>query len=264
MPKRKKNRKNLGKAKSVPANTSPASPKKPRLDPRERQLSRFYEPLVLLYTLGSTRGEHTAAALSPDENICELPLKELRRRFLSELAYVCDYDKGGDTATAIGLESTPQRYVFWVGANTNPQKRIVPFLETLLAKLRDISTAATSKAPEEADNIAIECIKFGTPRINKYRQHLNPLLRRCQGNLAKSLSEESRFKGPILQLRTISNFIKIADIRLFFSGRPGGVAEKTGGSPAGTNLPMPLCIRQPEIRVHASARNAECRAPLQV
>lgn len=190
MPKRKKNRKNLGKAKSVPANTSPASPKKPRLDPRERQLSRFYEPLVLLYTLGSTRGEHTAAALSPDENICELPLEELRRRFLSELAYVCDYDKGGDTVTAIGLESTPQRYVFWVGANTNPQKRIVPFLETLLAKLRDTSTAATSKAPEEADNIAIECIKFGTPRINKYKQHLNLLLKRCQGNLAKSQSEE--------------------------------------------------------------------------
>jgi hypothetical protein len=86
MPKRRKNLKNLEKAKSVSANTSPASLKKPRLDPRERQLSRFYEPLVLLYTLGSTRGEHTAAALSPDENICELPLKELRRRFLDELA----------------------------------------------------------------------------------------------------------------------------------------------------------------------------------
>ena len=100
-----------------------------RLNPRERQLSRFYEPLVLLYTLGSTRGEHTAAALPPDENICELPLKELRRRFLNELAYVCDYNKGGDTVTAIGLESTPQRYVFWVGANTSPQKRIVPFVE---------------------------------------------------------------------------------------------------------------------------------------
>ena len=198
MPKRRKNPKNLGKAKSVSADTSPTSLKKPRLNPRERQLSRFYEPLVLLYTLGSTRGEHTAAALPPDENICELPLKELRRRFLSELAYVCDYDKGGDTVTAIGLESTPQRYVFWVGANTSPEKRIVPFLEALLAKLRGISTAATSKASEEVDNIAIECIKFGTLRINKYRQHLKPLLKRCQGNLAESQSEESRFKGPIL------------------------------------------------------------------
>lgn len=190
MPKRRKNLKNLGKAKSVSANTSPASLKKPRLDPRERQLSRFYEPLVLLYTLGSTRGEHTAAALSPDENICELPLKELRRRFLNELAYVCDYNKGGDTVTAIGLESTPQRYVFWVGANTSPQKRIVPFLEALLAKLRGVSSAATSKVQEEADNIAIECIKFGTLRINKYRQLLKPLLKKCHENLAKSQSEE--------------------------------------------------------------------------
>lgn len=196
MPKRRKNLKNLEKAKSVSANTSPASLKKPRLNPRERQLSRFYEPLVLLYTLGSTRGEHTAAALSPDENICELPLKELRRRFLNELAYVCDYNKGGDTVTAIGLESTPQRYVFWVGANTSPQKKIVPFLEALLAKLRGISSAATSKVQEEADNIAIECIKFGTLRINKYRQLLKPLLKKCQENLAKSQSEESRFRDP--------------------------------------------------------------------
>ena len=133
---------------------------------------------------------------------------------------------------------TIQRHVFWVSANTNLQKRIVPFLETLLAKLRDISTAATSKAPEEADNIAIECIKFGTPRINKYKQHLNPLLKTCQGNLAKSQSEESGFKGPILQLRTIPNFIEIANIRLFFSDRPGRVAEKAGGSPAESNLPM--------------------------
>jgi len=242
MPKRRKNLKNLGKAKSISDNTSPASLKKPRLNPRERQLSRFYEPLVLLYTLGSTRGEHTTAALSPDENICELPLKELRRRFLNELAYVCDYNKGGDTATAIGLESTPERYVFWVGTNTSPQKRVVPFLEVLLAKLRGISNAATSKVQEEADNITIECIKFGTPRINKYRHLLNPLLKRCQGNLAKSQSEESTFKEPILQLHTIPNFIEIADIRLFFSDRPGRVAEKTGGSPAGADLPMPLCI----------------------
>lgn len=83
--------------------------KMPRLDLLERRLSRFYERLVLLYTLGSTRGEHSYAALSIEQSISQLPLEDVWRRFLNELAYMCDYDKGGDTVTAIGLESSPHR-----------------------------------------------------------------------------------------------------------------------------------------------------------
>jgi hypothetical protein len=145
--------------------------KTPRLDPLERRLSRFYEPLVLLYTLGSTRGEHTYATLSSKQSISYLPLKDVRRRFLNELAYMCDYDKGGDTVTAIGLESTPQRYVFWVASNSCPKGKIVPFLESLLIALR--RTSATT------EDIAVQCISFAATRVKKYRSHLNPLLRRC-------------------------------------------------------------------------------------
>ncbi|KAF2789679.1 hypothetical protein K505DRAFT_252814 [Melanomma pulvis-pyrius CBS 109.77] len=161
------------------------SPTKPRFDPQERRLSRFYEPLILLYTLGSTRGEHTCA-VPPQEDIAHLPIKTLRRRFLSELAYMCDFDKGGETVTAIGLESTPQRYIFWVASNSCPRKKIVPFLESLLAELRDSSAAVDLATPGEAFRIASQCIAFATPRIKKYRSHLRPLLQRCQEHLAKT------------------------------------------------------------------------------
>jgi hypothetical protein len=191
MPKRTKRRNHLLNDSSSTEMGS-LSPKRPRLDPRKRQLSRFYEPLVLLYTLGSTRGEHTCDAFLIQENTSLLPMNILRRKFLSELAYMCDFDKGGDTVTAIGLESTPQRHVFWVASNTCPRKKIVPFLESLLAELRDLSNTVGPGLPEEALRIASRCIHFATPRIKKYRSHLNPLLRKCQRYLAQTEGNGSK------------------------------------------------------------------------
>jgi hypothetical protein len=156
--------------------------KRPRLDPHERQLSRFYEPLVLLHTLGSTRGEITRDTLSIEQSVPYLPLKHVRRRLLNELAYMCDYDKGGDTVTAIGLESTPQRYVFWVASNSCPKRKIVPFLESLLIALRHISATT--------EDIAIRCISFATLRVKRYRSLLRPLLRRCLGWLVQTEQED--------------------------------------------------------------------------
>jgi hypothetical protein len=159
----------------------------PRLDPQKRQLSRFYEPLILLHTLGSTRGEHTCAALPIQDDVSHRPTKDVRRKFLTELAYMCDYDKGGDTVTAIGLESTPQRCVFWVASNSCPKGKIVPFLESLLASLKHKSATTATQGSEE---IAEECIKFATPRVKKYKSHLNPLLRRCLAWIATTHQDE--------------------------------------------------------------------------
>ena len=41
-----------------------------------------------------------------------LPLRELRRAFLDQLAYVCDHVKDGDTVTAIALEALPSGVTF--------------------------------------------------------------------------------------------------------------------------------------------------------
>lgn len=193
MAKRTKRRTNSTNTGSSTELRSPMS-SKPRLDPHKRQLSRFYEPLVLLYTLGRTRGEHTCAVLSTQENVSHLPLKELRRKFLSELAYACDYDKGGDTVTAIGLESTPQRYIFWVASNSCPRRKIIPFLRSLLARLKHVSDESAQLPPEGPVDIATLCIHFASPRIKKYRSHLSPLLRRCQGYLAETERKDGTFR----------------------------------------------------------------------
>jgi hypothetical protein len=45
------------------------------------------------------------------EHLAYMPLKDKRRTFLSELAYMCDYDKGGETITALGLQHTPKKLI---------------------------------------------------------------------------------------------------------------------------------------------------------
>jgi hypothetical protein len=94
-----------------------------------------------------------------------LSQKDTRRKFLNALTYACDYQKGGDTVTAIGLEKKPEANVFWVASNKDPTNKIVPFLKKLLAKLANSST--DEKKLEE--DIMRTCIDFATPRIKKYK-----------------------------------------------------------------------------------------------
>ncbi len=72
---------------------------------------RFYEPLVMLKILGSTRGEHSAKPEQPS------PV----HRFLDNLAYLSDHVKGGSTTSAIGLENAPKRFNFWIASNEPKQ-----------------------------------------------------------------------------------------------------------------------------------------------
>jgi hypothetical protein len=131
-----------------------------------RQMHRFYEPLVLLYTLGQTRGERL---LTEDRtNSLLLLTRDIRRRYLSDLAYICDYEKGGETVTAIGLERTPEHHIFWIAANSSPATKIAPFLRDLLSRLASVASAPATAIDKEIEAIAKICIKFGTPRINTY------------------------------------------------------------------------------------------------
>ncbi|KFZ25279.1 hypothetical protein V502_00239 [Pseudogymnoascus sp. VKM F-4520 (FW-2644)] len=57
-------------------------------------------------------------------------LRELRRTFLDQLAYVCDNIKGGDTVAAIALEAQPSGVTFWAASNNN-----VPAQETFINPL---------------------------------------------------------------------------------------------------------------------------------
>jgi hypothetical protein len=145
----------------------------------EKQLHRFYEPLVLLHTLGSTRGYRTLEDSA--RTMYSLSIRDMRRKFLKALAYACDYEKGGETVASIGLQHKPEANIFWVASNKDPTIKILPFLRTVLAKLANGST--DENALEE--DIRRSCIELATPRIKKYRKLMSQTIKKAHSELAK-------------------------------------------------------------------------------
>lgn len=170
----------------------------PRFDPHTRLLSRFYEPLILLNTLGRTRGEHRPAQLPTGSNLDNWPIKHVRRLFLLEAAYLCDYKTGGDTVTAIALERNPQGRTLWVAANSCPEKTIVPFLEALLTKLKCID--ASHVCPEEMTNqITADCIKFSHRRIKAYADFTCMQIEKSKGSLEEEVLKDQKCESFLSQ-----------------------------------------------------------------
>ena len=155
--------------------TTPAPRKK-----ADRLMMRFYELLVLQHVLDPTRG--TRIQCEPPDSLDDSQLGtgncKLRRSFLNSLAYVCDYEKGGTTVTAIALETRPSCVVFWVAANENVKDKVVPFLTKILKGLKGFANGEESTATVE-ERIFRSAVKFGTPRIKAYWRMMQGPLEKC-------------------------------------------------------------------------------------
>ncbi|KAI1295096.1 hypothetical protein F5Y03DRAFT_310112 [Xylaria venustula] len=152
---------------------------------------RFYEPLVLLRILGKTRGEHSP---NPEQ---QNPV----HRFLDNLAYLLDHDKGGLTTSAIGLEDASERFNFWVASN-NPKHSIksAAFLTSILHDLRKIADSPTSGRVLLQENLVRRCIVFAMHRVKKEAKMLYKLVTKCMRLLTSTEDTElcqwlQQFKG---------------------------------------------------------------------
>ena len=162
------------------------SPKAPRLDPQDRREKRFYEPLVLLHVLdryGKGRVSRSVAEVSTPSTEAQ----DLRRDFLDSLAYTCDYEKGGDTVTAIALESRPAGLTYWIASNKTCTDKTLQFLGGIISTLRELSVLQSKDSiPSiEADLIA-SCIIFSSSRLRDYKRLLYLAIERCSSRLRES------------------------------------------------------------------------------
>ena len=103
-----------------------------------------------------------------DKDPADLTREELRRDFLDSLSYLCDYDTGGNTVTAIAIENVPERPVFWIASNRDPNARVVRFLETTLRHLKDLDRASFDICEQIENTIFSEAIKLARPRLKDY------------------------------------------------------------------------------------------------
>lgn len=148
--------------------------KTPRFDPHVRVLSRFYETLILLSLIGSVQGPHLAINHDPSS------LSATRRRFLRNLAFVCDFDKGGRSTSAIAVEEDVNCYRFWLASNEGADDRVAEFLASVLEKLRHIVGLPLDEREGHEAEFAERCANFSSLRLRKETRILENTARRCR------------------------------------------------------------------------------------
>ena len=178
------------------------SPKvgKPRMDRTERLLQRFYEPLVLLRVLDPTRGVQNTNMVSDSRSDNS---QDLRRKFLDQLSWTCDYKHGGDTVSAIAAEANPQGTIFWLAANTNPKQKALPHLNWILRQLEDSPSMSEQETEELENKITARCIEFSKDKVKNYRRKLCHFIRKCVEILANQ-SDQPGWSHVLFKIRNSS------------------------------------------------------------
>lgn len=175
---------------------------RPRLDPYQRLLNRFYESLCLLSALGQTRGGHTPEPIARNE------AEACRRRFMGYLAYLCDFDKGGISCTALAIEDAQSLYKFWVACNANESTavKVDDFLRTVLETLSRIDSGRRNgeTVREDETKLLHNCMRFSERRIAKDTTILKRGIKRCQSRLEEGPPEAGMHKNTCLCLNAIS------------------------------------------------------------
>lgn len=116
-----------------------------------------------------------------------MQLRELRRTFSEQLAYVCDNIKGGDTVTAITLEAQPSSAVYWVASDNGVSRRTVEFLDKVLCSLQSLASCQPEYSRSVTDaELSQMCIEFGIRRVKAYQALMRKPLQQCLTNLKRS------------------------------------------------------------------------------
>lgn len=152
---------------------------KPRLDPTQRRLHRFYEPRVLLSIIDPTRGREEAQSLLMQGS---QQFQSFWRHFLDGSSWLCDNKHGGQTVSSIAAESLPSGTAFCLATKNEITLAHLQWVVKVLDDLRE--TSSTGKKQCRATN----CGKVYLLSKNKVRTYGRFLA----SNLAKALLIEPK------------------------------------------------------------------------
>lgn len=172
---------------------------KPRLDKYQRLVSRLYEPLILLLLEQPVQGPHVIS------NRDNASLTSSRRRLTTNLAYICDWDKGGRTTTSIAIEDSEHCYMFWVASNqdhgqdaTDANVGASDFLRKILQHLQDTTREPNPNATwlrNQEDACARACTAFASRRIKKEEKILSNMAKRCLDYVGNTSFDHGNIAG---------------------------------------------------------------------
>lgn len=166
---------------TLPVNSSRVG--RPRLDPYSRLLSRFYEPYLLLFSLGQTQDGHTPYPISASE------YQKQRREFMRNLAVICDYRKGGSSFTAFAVNRDGQRNIYWLGSR-QAQKCAHMLSDSLKALLEYATSLAQHQDSLQLDFLRM-CVEHAKERIKVYIIDLEKAISFCTQELSSPKTKDS-------------------------------------------------------------------------
>ncbi|KAF4773046.1 hypothetical protein HER10_EVM0001360 [Colletotrichum scovillei] len=174
----------------------------PRMEPYARLRFRLYEALVLLSIIRPIGGPHIVSQLGT------YTTQGVQRRFFKNLAFLCDYKKGGSTATAIAVEDCYDCYVFWVASNEGAGDKVVDFLEDVLKILRMFCESINDMDRATAEEaLLVRCTALASDRLRQEARILRNSARKCRLSLENSDEEiDARVVKWLQQFESMSPF----------------------------------------------------------
>ena len=149
----------------------PPGPDNVKVPPKLQK--RFYEALVMSYVLGQNRGDRVdEEGFDAEPDPSDLGGEQLRRSFLRNLAYLCDFKIGGDRTTAFALQETPQKIVYWMASNKGkPEGKDSTklFAAGILETLKHLEPPQASEIEKE---LFEKAVAFSSKRISCYAKAL--------------------------------------------------------------------------------------------
>lgn len=161
--------------------------------------NRFYEPLILLLAYGKSQGEHVKLNDASSEGDLGGSNNALCKKFLDELAYMCDYSPSGDTVAAIAIQDGPQP-TYWVAANASQGSKVKPFLSNILQLLAQVYEASEEHVVKLERQISDCAILFSAQRLQRYKSKLKRTVKDCLLRLGGDTEGSIHFLHPTAPL----------------------------------------------------------------
>lgn len=89
---------------------------------------------------------------------------------------MCDYEKGDDATTAMGLEEHPEMCTFWITANVDASTKVVPFVKDILGDLGKLLGLVLNEKGITPDAFEKKCVEFARCRIKEELRLLRVLI----------------------------------------------------------------------------------------
>ncbi|TGO82577.1 hypothetical protein BPOR_0801g00010 [Botrytis porri] len=222
-----------------PLSLAPPSPSLIPVAPK--LLKRFYEALILLTVFGSNRGSRILEEETPtdgfDDEILDIDMNtsaleanrnqemdemsrtKLRRSFTRHLAYLCDYEKGGDSTTAIALQQLDKGgIVYHVAWNKYSRpERGVEFLKMVLGLLGCAGYDGIKdfeKNREDIEHKIFELsVKYAEKRIFSYASFLVRDIKFVLGKW-KMVREDNQDEGRKLHMHYVSSYLTKSTLQI--------------------------------------------------